>query len=395
MFRKIFSKLTRKWQIILIVAGAAFGLLLFWVPVQGYFDVTNALQKQEQIFSDQFLVLNKKVALLSVLGNEADGFSEEELQEIAKVEGIESMGEFSANTFKATAVADFGQPVQVLRTEMFFEAVPDDFLDEEPEGWNWHPKDPDVPIVIPSDYLALYNFGFAPGQQLPQISQDLATLSVFDIYISGNGREQKFRGRIAGFSDRINTILAPQKFLDYCNKEFGERKVNRPSRIIVKASQAAPLEKFMAEKGYETNNESMRAGKTQDFAKTIFFAAICIALVVVLISLGSFIQFADLMIARADAEIRTLSYLGYANKKIAAILFKQIAVFVAISALTALVGGVVLRWWMLGFARSLFPDPSFFPSLQAILFFVLLIALYFGVAYFNIRRQIASLTQGY
>ncbi|MFM9984994.1 MAG: FtsX-like permease family protein, partial [Flavobacteriales bacterium] len=304
-------------------------------------------------------------------------------------------GEFSANTFRATAVADFGQSGQVLRTEMFFEAVPDDFLDEEPAGWNWHPKDPDVPIVIPSDYLALYNFGFAPGQQLPQISQDIAKLSVFDILISGNGKEKIFKGRIAGFSDRINTILTPQKFLDYCNAEFGEKKSPEPNRIIVKASQSAPLEKFMQEQGYETNSETMRAGKAQDMARTVFMAAILIALVVVLISLGSFIQFADLMIARADNEIKTLSYLGYANSSITAILFKQIIAFVAISSAVALVVGVVLRYWLLSKIPALFPDPGFAPPLQAVGIFVLLIAVYFSITFINIRRQVASLTKGY
>ena len=395
MFRKIFSKLTRKWQIFLIIAGSCFGLLLFWVPVQCYFDVSHALKNEKELFNDQFLVLNKKVAMLSVLGNEPEGFSGPELEAIKKVEGIEALGEFSANTFRATAVADFGQSGQVLRTEMFFEAVPDDFLDEEPAGWNWHPKDPDVPIVIPSDYLALYNFGFAPGQQLPQISQDIAKLSAFDILISGNGKEKIFKGRIAGFSDRINTILTPQKFLDYCNAEFGEKKSPEPNRIIVKASQSAPLEKFMQEQGYETNNETMRAGKAQDMARTVFFAAILIALVVVLISLGSFVQFADLMIARADSEIKTLSYLGYTNSAITAILFKQIIAFVAISSLVALVVGVVLRYWLLSKVPALIPDPGFAPPLQAVGIFVLLIAVYFSITFINIRRQVASLTKGY
>jgi hypothetical protein len=395
MFRKIFSKLTRKWQIFLIIAGSCFGLLLFWVPVQCYFDVTNALQKEQEIFSDQFLVLNKKVAILSVLGNEPDGFTSEELEAIQKVEGIEAVGEFSANTFRATAVADFGQSGQVLRTEMFFEAVPDDFLDEEPAGWNWHPKDSDVPIVIPSDYLALYNFGFAPGQQLTQISQDIAKLSAFDILISGNGKEKIFKGRIAGFSDRINTILTPQKFLDHCNAEFGEKAKAQPNRIIVKASQSAPLEKLMQEQGYETNKESMRAGKTQDIARSVFIGAMLIALVVVLISLGSFIQFADLMIARADNEIKTLSYLGYSNKSIAAILFKQIIAFVALSSAVAFVAGILLRHWLLGKIPALIPHPTFAPPTMAVGIFLLLIALYFSITYFNIRRQIISLTRGY
>ena len=395
MFRKIFSRLTRRWQIVLILAGSFFGLLLLWIPLQGYFDIQKALQQETELFSEQFLVLNKKVAMLSVLDNKPDAFSEEELEAIRKVEGVEELGKFAANTFRAMAIADFGGAGQVLRTEMFFEAVPDNFLDEEPAGWNWHPKDPDVPIVIPSDYLALYNFGFAPGQHLPQISEDLAALSSFEIVISGRGNERIFKGRIAGFSDRINTILTPQKFLDYCNGEFGERELSQPSRIIVKASQAGPLEALMKEQGYETNRESMRAGKTRDFARSVFLAAIVIALAVVLISLGSFIQFTDLIIARADTEIRTLSYLGYANAEITRILARQVFVFVAFSFAGALIVGIAIRQILIGYIKSMLPDSGILPSPFAIALFFAVIFIYAGMTYLNIRRQVAALTRSY
>lgn len=49
-----------------------------------------------------------------------------------------------------------------------------------------------------------------------------------DITLRGNGRVEQFKGQIAGFSNRLNTILVPQTFMDWANMSFAPGKVAHP-----------------------------------------------------------------------------------------------------------------------------------------------------------------------
>ena len=57
-----------------------------------------------------------------------------------------------------------------LSTEMFFEAVPDKFVDVSLDKWHFDENTHTIPIIIPRNYLNLYNFGFAQSRSLPKLS---------------------------------------------------------------------------------------------------------------------------------------------------------------------------------------------------------------------------------
>lgn len=86
---------------------------------------------------------------------------------------------------------------------------------------------------MPKVYLNLYNFGFAQSQNLPQISESGASLAKFNIHVYGQKKHQKFEARIVGFSERINTILAPKSFVDWGNKNFGEHENQNLAELLL------------------------------------------------------------------------------------------------------------------------------------------------------------------
>lgn len=395
MFRKIFTRMIKPWQIILLVLGSFLGLLIFWVAVQFYYDVSGALNKNKEIFGGQFLVLNKSVSVLHTLGVPSSGFSQEDVTALKEVDGVKSVGGFTANSFSAMVGANLGHQGVGFKTQLFFEAVPNEFIDLKPSGWHWTEEDEEVPIVLPADYLALYNFGFAPGQDLPQISEDLARLTVFDMDISGNGQSKKLKGRIAGFSDRLNTILVPQSFIDYGNKVFGSGEQKNPSRIIIKTDDVTALESLMNKKGYETNREKMESGKQQKIAKNVMLVAMALGLLIVLLSLGTFLQFSDLLIARSDYEIKSLNYLGYTHGKIAQLLFGQIIKFLLPGIIGAILVGIIIRWQLQKFMAVLFDKASLIPKTEASTLFVVLLLAYLGISYLNVSRQTKRLAKAY
>ena len=107
-----------------------------------------------------------------------------------------------------------------LSTDMFFESVPDEFVDIKLDKWHFDEETHTIPIIIPRNYLNLYNFGFAQSRSLPKLSEGLMGLIQMDIMMRGNGRVEQYKGNIVGFSNRLNTILVPQSFMNWANHLF-------------------------------------------------------------------------------------------------------------------------------------------------------------------------------
>lgn len=55
----------------------------------------------------------------------------------------------------------------------------------------------------------------------------------FQIFIQAGGKKEQFKGKVIGFSSRLNTILVPQAFMDWSNQEFAPNNHSDPTRLIV------------------------------------------------------------------------------------------------------------------------------------------------------------------
>ena len=60
-----------------------------------------------------------------------------------------------------------------------------------------------------------------------------------DIRITGVGRTENFKGKIVGFSNRLNTILVPQSFMKWANENFAPNAEAQPARLIIEVSNPA------------------------------------------------------------------------------------------------------------------------------------------------------------
>ena len=108
------------------------------------------------------------------------------------------------------------------RADIFFESIPDRFIDEKSAFWEWEENQSFVPIMVPKFYLDLWNFGLAPSRnEYPSLSLQSASSIPIEIFI---GKDQAVRllGRFVAFSKRINSILVPQSFLQWANSRFAE-----------------------------------------------------------------------------------------------------------------------------------------------------------------------------
>ena len=84
-----------------------------------------------------------------------------------------------------------------MGTDMFFESVPDDFVDIKwPASATSHDAGQmsEVPIILPRTYLALYNFGFAQTKNLPKLSEGVVSMIPMDIRLRGEaGKEMRLK----------------------------------------------------------------------------------------------------------------------------------------------------------------------------------------------------------
>ena len=86
--------------------------------------------------------------------------------------------------FKVSAGLGMEQVGLKMSTDLFFESVPDAYVDVNSEQWYFDFEEPVVPIIIPRNYLNLYNFGFAQSRSLPQLSEGVMGLLNLEIRIS-------------------------------------------------------------------------------------------------------------------------------------------------------------------------------------------------------------------
>jgi hypothetical protein len=303
-----------KWQFLL--AGLAFfiGLATLMLALDSYLRVSAILQLQKE--QGQFLILNKKISLVNTLGLESASFEKEEINNIRRSGLFQEAGEVHSNKFRAQIISSEYINFQSL---VFFESVPRSFLDNRPPDFRWSEGRKDLPIIVSQDFLNLYNFGFAMGQGFPQIGREALKLVSFDVVLDGPGGKEVFRGRVAGFTERIASVLVPEEFMSWANRKIGGEKKESCSRVIVKVANASDpaIAAFLKKFRLVTDLEKMNLGKSGSTLELVMKGLALLGLLFTVLALVMFSMNFRLVMAEAESDIRLLIELGYSHGKIA------------------------------------------------------------------------------
>ena len=203
-----------------------------------------------------YIIATKKISTLGSITGQSNTFSKDEIKELEAQPFTRSVGAFTPTLFKVSAGLGMEQTGIRISTDMFFESVPDEFVDVSLDKWHFDEGTQTIPIIIPRNYLNLYNFGFAQSRSLPKLSEGLMSLIQMDIMMRGNGRVEQYKGNIVGFSNRLNTILVPQSFMKWANENFAPGAEAQPSRLIIEVNNPADssIAGYFQKKGYETED---------------------------------------------------------------------------------------------------------------------------------------------
>lgn len=203
--------------------------------------------------------------------------------------------------------------------------------------------------MVPRDYLALYNFGFAASRGMPRLSEDLIKQIPLRIAMSGNGNFDIMPARIVGLSSRINTIAVPDSFMRAANDRYGDsRNDRRPTRLIVELSSPGDpaIARWIADNNLESSSGKSTSGQTVYIAGIASAVIGSIGMVIAVLSVLILLMSIFLLVQKSSDKIRNLTLLGYRRSQVASFYYRLIVVIngVVTVAATVICLGVSQLW---------------------------------------------------
>ena len=370
------------------------GMVIVLLSIQFYQDVAPVFTEGDSFMKKDYIIVSKKVSTLGSFVGKSSTFSQTEIDEIEEQPFTRGVGEFTPSQFKVSAGVGMEQLGLNLSTAMFFESVPDKYVDTNLDGWHFEPGQEEIPIIIPRNYLNLYNFGFAQSRSLPQISEGVINMVNLEVRIHGGGKRDTYKGKIAGFSNRLNTILVPESFMTWANIHYGDGGIRKePSRLIVEVNNPTDdrIAQFFRERGYDTEDDKLDAGKTTWFLKVIVGIVLSVGLLISALSFYILMLSIYLLLQKNTTKLENLLLIGYGPNRVA---FPYQTLTIALNAIV-----LVLSVCIVLYVRTLYLDlvEQMFPSLNAGSWWLMLVVgilLFLLVSCFNvlaIRKKIASI----
>ena len=161
MLRKLLRQNISKAQLVGFAIANFAGLTIVLLSIQLYLDVRPIFDGKDSIMKKDYFVITKNVSTLNSLVG-SSGFSPEEIARLESQSFVGKVGSFTSSQFEvyggiSAAGINFG-------ADLFFEAIPTEFIDIRSDKWHFDPQKRFVPIIVPQNYLDLYNFGFATSR---------------------------------------------------------------------------------------------------------------------------------------------------------------------------------------------------------------------------------------
>lgn len=293
------------------------GMLIVLFSIQFYQDVKPLFSQEDGLMKKEYMIFSKRVSTLGSLVKKSSGFTAGDIDEIKEQPFVKSVGAFTPGHFNVSAGISMAGRLG-MSTQMFFESVPDVYVDVKSGDWRFDERSDFLPIILPRNYLNLYNFGFAQSRNLPQLSEGVLGLVNVNIRIAGNGKTKSFKGNIVGFSNRLNTILVPDRFMQWANGEFGDRSIKEPSRLIVEVGNPSDerIVTFLQKKGYETEGGNLDAGKATYFLKIVTVLVAGIGLLITALSFFILMLSIYLLLQKNTRKLQNLLLIGYAPEQV-------------------------------------------------------------------------------
>ena len=367
------------------------GMLIVLLGFQFYRDVLPVFTQGDSFMGAEYIIVSKKITAGNTLSGRSNSFTASDIDDIQGQDFARKVGKFTSTEYKVDARMGInGTPV--LSSELFFESVPDDFVDVSLDKWQWKEGDAAVPIILPRSYIAMYNFGFAHNHSLPKISDGLVGMIDFKIFIHGKGRQDEYKGKVIGFSSRLNSILVPQSFMEWSNSTYAPDSKSDPTRLIVEVANPADerIAQYIEDNGFDTENNNLDAEKTTYFLKLVVTLVMAIGGVISVLSFYILMLSIYLLVQKNASKLQNLLLIGY-SPSLVAMPYQLLTIGLnLVVLLIALVVLSLLRGYYMEVIETLFPDIDEGNILPSVAVGLCLFALISVVNVIAVRRKVMS-----
>lgn len=321
LLKKLIKASSGRTRFVLAIIGLSVALLLILSAVQlqaNYDDLLHSKTNQDSIAN--FLVINKKLTDKTV---GATNLTATEIEDLKKQPFTDAVGILTPSRFKVGAQSVSNNIP--FYSDIFFESVPDEFIDVQSADWKWDASTNFIPMIVPNMFLDMYNFGFATSQDMPQLTQELVKSLPIEIRIKTPLGRQVYYGKVVGFSDRISSVLVPQPFMDWANKQFGDNENTAPSRVVIRTKDPGnpELVNYLNSHGLTTDADKTRFSKYRQVVNLVVSISWITGATMLFFALLVFVLFIQLTVASCKDEITLLITLGAAPKQLQRFLMKQ------------------------------------------------------------------------
>lgn len=292
------------------------GLTIVILAVQFYCDVQPIFNDEESFIKRDYVVITRKVSGLGSIMGESSEFNNTALEDLQSQPWVRKVGQFASSEYNVDATIGLGGGT--LHSQLFFESIPNEFIDINPAEWEFNPENPEIPVIVSKDYLSLYNFGFASAQGMPQLSESMIGMIPLNFRLSGNGMSETLPGRIVGFSNRLNTILVPEEFMEWSNEQFGRGGESLPSRLIVEVNAPGDsrIKEYMDSHNYDIAGDKLDSSKANYFLTVIIGIVIAVGVLISVLSFFILMLSIYLLLQKNTKKLQDLLLLGYTTSQV-------------------------------------------------------------------------------
>jgi len=348
------------------------GITIVLTTLNIYNDIHPILEEETDMFGNNSVVISKNISIIesgtgayrSSQGKDVDRssiyFDKEEIEELKIQDFVEKIDYFNrASGFSVYIdIQEIG-----LRTDLFLESIPDEYLEIDSEDWRWQKDNNFIPIIMPKDWLKLLNLAYGEtknASSIPLLSYSFVkSLPPSNIDIqSSNGEWHRFTCSIVGFSENINTILVPNKFLLWANKEYGDGKENLPNKILVEFNDPSnpKIIKYLEDNDYEINEQDLEFNKLINIFKIAFIFVFLIAIIIIILSVAFILLSINLIFQKNKEVLINLYFLGYQIKQISYYYKLLISIVTLFSISISLIATLMVRELYLESLSTLLQD---------------------------------------
>ena len=400
---KLLGKQISAWQMVGFTLANLFGMTIILIAVQFYVDVIPLLTGNDSFMKPEQIVVSKRVNLARTLTASPPFFKESEIEELRQQEFVEGVAPFTPSRFGVYATIGSKILGMQYSTEMFFESIPDEYIDVELSQWTYHPGDSIVPIILPQNYLNLYNFGFATSRGLPTISEGTVKKIGIQLYLQGQKGRRQMLGRVVGFSRRLNTILVPQQFMETMNNELAADIVpvqgaddnvkTGPSRIAVRVKNLADenIAKYLQEHHYDLEGNDADASRAATFFRILIVIVFIIGLVICALSFYLLLLSIFLLMQKHTEKIDNLLLIGHSQNDVARPFYLLALGINALVFVAAIILALLSRSYYLPMFGDIYPKYEIAGIIPTIIVGLLLFLLVTTLNYTSIRRKVLNI----